>query len=40
MFGHIADGEEPPDKRDDEREWTDDRLRAKIVRILRKLRMA
>jgi DNA-binding response OmpR family regulator len=40
MFGQIADGEEPPDKRDDVSEWTDDRLRAKILRILRKLRMA
>jgi hypothetical protein len=40
MFGQIADGEAPPDKRDDVAEWTDDRLRAKILRILRKLRMA
>ena len=40
MFGQIADGEESRDKRDDEREWTDDRLRAKIIRFLRKLRMA
>jgi DNA-binding response OmpR family regulator len=40
MFGQISDREEPRDKRDDEREWTDDRLRAKIVRLLRKLRMA
>jgi hypothetical protein len=40
MFGQIADGEAPPDKRDDVSEWTDDRLRAKILRILRKLRMA
>jgi DNA-binding response OmpR family regulator len=40
MFGQIADGEEPPDKRDDVSEWTDDRLRAKLLRILRKLRMA
>jgi DNA-binding response OmpR family regulator len=40
MFGHIAEGDEPPDKRDDESEWTDDRLRAKIVRLLRRLRMA
>ena len=40
MFGHIADGEAPPDKRDDAQEWTDDRLRAKIVRFLRKMRMA
>ena len=40
MFGHIVNNEEEPDKRDDEQEWTDDRLRAKIVRFLRKMRMA
>jgi DNA-binding response OmpR family regulator len=40
MFGQIADRQEEPDKRDDAAEWTDDRLRAKIVRLLRKLRMA
>ena len=40
MFGHIADGKEPLDKHDDAREWSDDRLRAKVVRLLRKLRMA
>ena len=40
MFGHISDRDEARDKRDDEREWTDDRLRAKLVRLLRKLGMA
>ena len=40
MFGQITDNEVSRDKRDDESEWTDDRLRAKIVRLLRKLRMA
>lgn len=40
MFGHISDGQEPPDKREDEQEWSDDRFRAKVVRLLRKLRMA
>jgi two-component system cell cycle sensor histidine kinase/response regulator CckA len=40
MFGHIAEGEEPHDKRDDQDEWSDDRLRAKFVRLLRRLRMA
>ena len=40
MFGQIADGQEPPDKRDDVAEWTDDRLRARVIRILRRLRMA
>jgi DNA-binding response OmpR family regulator len=40
MFEKISDGEETPDKRDDAEEWTDDRLRAKLVRFLRKMRMA
>ena len=40
MFGHISDGQESPDKRDDAEEWSDERLRAKFVRLLRKLRMA
>ena len=40
MFGHISDGQEPPDKREDEQEWSDARFRAKVVRLLRKLRMA
>jgi DNA-binding response OmpR family regulator len=40
MFGHIASAEVQPDKRDNEREWTDDRLRAKVVRLLKRLRMA
>ncbi len=40
MFGHISDGQEPPDRREDADEWEDDRLRAKIVRLLRRLRMA
>jgi two-component system cell cycle sensor histidine kinase/response regulator CckA len=40
MFGHIADGETPPDKRDSAGEFADDRLRAKIVRLLKRLRFA
>ena len=40
MFDRITDVAEQADKRDDVDEWTDDRLRAKIIRILRKLRMA
>ena len=40
MFDKISDVEEQSDKRDDVAEWTDDRLRAKIIRVLRKLRMA
>ena len=40
MFGQISATEAPPDKRDDSREFSDDRLRSKIVRLLRRLRMA
>ncbi len=40
MFGHIAEGEEPVDKRDNEDEWSDERFRTKVVRLLRRLRMA
>ncbi|MBY0495335.1 MAG: response regulator [Cyanobacteria bacterium] len=40
MFEKISEEEEQPDKRDDIDQWTDDRLRARIIRILRKLRMA
>lgn len=40
MFGHISDGEEPQDKRDDEAEWADERLRTKVVKLLRRFRMA
>ncbi|HWI17471.1 MAG TPA: response regulator [Vicinamibacterales bacterium] len=40
MFGHIAEGEEPHDKRDDVSEWADERFRAKFVRLLRRLRIA
>jgi len=41
MFGHISDGEAPPDKRDTRPdEWNDDRLRARVVRLLRRLRFA
>ena len=40
MFGHISDGQQPPDKRDAEEEWVDDRLRTKIVRLLKRLRFA
>jgi DNA-binding response OmpR family regulator len=39
MFGQISDHPEQPDKREDAREWADDRLRARIVRLLRKLRI-
>jgi CheY-like chemotaxis protein len=40
MFNKIAAGGNETDKRDDEQEWADDRLRAKIVRLLKKMRMA
>lgn len=40
MFEKIAAGDAPADKREDEQEWTDERLRAKIVRLLKKMRMA
>lgn len=40
MFGHIADDQAPTDKRDQEDEWIDDRLRTKVVRLLKRLKMA
>jgi len=40
MFGHISEDQAPQDKHDATAEWTDDRLRTRIVRLLRKLRMA
>ena len=40
MFGHIADGDAPADKRDSASEFSDDRLRTKIVRLLKRLRFA
>jgi DNA-binding response OmpR family regulator len=40
MFGSISEAKPEPDKRDDEQEWADNRLRAKVVRVLRRLGMA
>lgn len=40
MFGHISDGQQEPDRREVAEEWADERLRAKVVRLLRRLRMA
>jgi DNA-binding response OmpR family regulator len=40
MFGHISDDKAPEDKHDDAQAWADDRLRTKIVRVLRKFKMA
>lgn len=40
MFGHIASPEVPEDRRDREEEWIDNRLRAKVVRLLKRFRMA
>jgi CheY-like chemotaxis protein len=40
MFGHIADDQVPPDKRDVDAEWKDDRLRTKVVRALKRWKIA
>ena len=40
MFGSISEAKPEVDKREDEQEWTDDRFRAKVVRLLKRLRMA
>lgn len=40
MFGYISEGETPRDKRDDAEEWADERLRTKVVRLLKKLHLA
>ena len=40
MFGHISDEKPPEDKRDEAGEWSDDRVRTRIVRALRKIKMA
>ena len=40
MFGHISDMQVTHDKRDDAGEWSDERVRAKVVRLLRKFGMA
>ena len=40
MFGQIAMAPEQPDKRDQAEQWTDDRLRSRVVRFLRKMGMA
>lgn len=40
MFGYIADDQTPPDKRDIEGEWKDERFRAKLVRMLRRWKLA
>jgi DNA-binding response OmpR family regulator len=40
MFGSISDEKPPDDKHDDPGEWKDERVRAKIVRALRKIKMA
>lgn len=40
MFGHISEDREPPDARNDPAAWSDDRVRARIVRFFRRLRMA
>lgn len=40
MFGQISDDKVPVDKREDETEWEDNRLRTKIVRLLKRWRLA
>lgn len=40
MFGTISEAKPEADRRDNEQEWTDDRFRAKLVRLLKRLRMA
>jgi len=40
MFGQISNVEQQADKRDEEDQWRDDRLRAKVVRLLRRWGMA
>lgn len=40
MFGHIGDGDIPEDKHDKLEEWSDERLRTKVVRLLKRLRFA
>jgi CheY-like chemotaxis protein len=40
MFGQISNEAKQADKRDDERVWTDNRFRAKLVRWLRRWGMA
>ena len=40
MFGHISDDKIPVDKHDDVAEWEDNRLRTKIVRVLKRWKLA
>jgi DNA-binding response OmpR family regulator len=40
MFGQIAMADEQVDKRDHDAEWSDDRFRTKVVRLLKRMRMA
>jgi DNA-binding NtrC family response regulator len=40
MFDKISNVEQQADKRDEERQWRDDRLRARVVRLLRRWGMA
>ena len=40
MFGNISDSPEVPDLREQTEEWADERLRAKLVRLLRRFRLA
>jgi DNA-binding response OmpR family regulator len=40
MFGHITEPRREEDKREREEEWIDNRLRARVIRVLRRLGLA
>lgn len=40
MFGHISGSQPEADERENQEKWEDNRLRAKVVRLLKRLRMA
>ncbi len=40
MFGHISNDKPQSDKREQQEEWADERVRAKVVRLLKRLRFA
>ena len=40
MFGHISNAQVPVDTREDEAQWADNRLRTRILRVLKRLKIA
>lgn len=40
MFGHISNDKPQSDKRDQQEEWADERVRTKVVRLLKRLKFA